>query len=118
MVTMKYDPAKPPDPKKWLATDEQLRIAAMQAWAEEFYGEPDEDHALLIIPMLAVENQLASGNPPEASSTIKRLQAAGLQRLTALLAMAEVVEDSFAAAVDADPAIEDDHRTEDRKSVV
>jgi len=112
MVTMKYDPAKPPDPKKWLATDEQLRIAAMQAWAEEFYGEPDEDHALLIIPMLAVENQLASGNPPEASSTIKRLQAAGLQRLTALLAMAEVVEDSFAAAVDADPAIEDDHRTD------
>jgi uncharacterized protein len=97
---MHYDPARTPDGKRWLDTDEAERLGAMQEWAENYFGEPDEDFTMLVAPMLVVENQLACGQLPEAVDTMARLQAAGLDRLTALLAMADAVSLATRAALD------------------
>ncbi len=88
---MIYDPSSPPDPEQWLASDESERLDAMQAWATEFYGESDDDRILTVVPLLVVENQLASGEPAEARATMERLHSAGIPRFLALLAMADVV---------------------------
>lgn len=96
---MDYDPATAPDPKRWLDTDEQERLEWMQDWAQTYFGDPDEDYIPLVVPMLIVENQLAIGEPAEAGATMGRLEAAGLDRLAALLAMGDVVSVATRAAL-------------------
>ena len=89
-MSLDYDPQIAPDPERWLETDEQLRLEAMEDWAAEVV--PDDFETMpMLASMLGVENQLAADDPPEARATMQRLQSAGLDRYRALIAMAQVV---------------------------
>ncbi|NKI35163.1 UPF0149 family protein [Wenzhouxiangella sp. XN79A] len=89
-MSLDYDPRIAPDPERWLDTDEDLRLMAMEEWAGDVVpGNVEAAHVLA--SMLAVENQLAADKPPEARATMQRLQSAGLDRYRALIAMAQVV---------------------------
>jgi uncharacterized protein len=98
-----YDPQTAPDPELWLETDEELRLMAMEEWAADIVpGNIEAAHVLA--SMLAVENQLAADKPPEARTTMQRLQSAGLDRYRALIAMSQVVSELAEALMDEDTA--------------
>jgi hypothetical protein len=85
-----YDANRAPDPQLWLATDESLRLAAIEA----------HHRALAIaLPNVAlhatihtvVESQLAAHEPPETTATLERLVSAGVTRHNAIHAIGTVV---------------------------
>ena len=87
---MRYDPDKDPEPKAWLALDETQRIALVTDWHHK---------AGIDLPRLgahaaahvAIESQLALGDPPSIRATLERLMAAGLSRHEAIHAIAGVL---------------------------
>lgn len=98
-----YDPNNAPDPKVWLALDEQIRIALV----EEYHRL-----ARIKLPNLAVhaafhaiiENQIA-GNLESVVRAMTRLTAGGLSRHDAVHAIASVlavhIHDLFNTKADA-----------------
>ncbi|MEE4639451.1 MAG: UPF0149 family protein [Wenzhouxiangella sp.] len=51
------------------------------------------------VPILAIENQLAMGDPAVTSTTLERLLQSGIDRMTAIEVLSDVMADSLAASV-------------------
>ena len=51
------------------------------------------------MPILVVENQVAMNSPPVTRATLERLQNGGIDRVTAIQVMSEVMAESLAEAV-------------------
>jgi len=85
-----YDANSAPDPEAWLATDESVKLAAIEAHHRVLaVGLPNPKlHATL---HAVVENQLAANAPVETSVTLERLVAAGVSRHEAVHAIGSVV---------------------------
>ncbi len=90
---MDYDAERAPDPVAWAAAPEADRLAAVEAHHRTLAGphpavRQPRVHAAI---HLVVEDQLASGKPPEARRAMDRLVRAGLPRHEAIHAIASVV---------------------------
>ena len=85
----KYDPAHAPDPEKWLALDEQLRIAAVEKFHRDARIKMPNVrvHAAL---QAVIENQIAEQHAP-AVRAMERLGKQGLSRHDCLHAIAWVL---------------------------
>ena len=89
-----YDANTAPDPEVWLATDESLKLAAIEA----HHGTlaVDLPNPRLHATMHAiVENQLAANAPAESRATFERFVAAGVTRHEAVHAIGSVVADAL-----------------------
>ncbi len=85
-----YDAVSAPDPGAWLATDESLKLAAIEAYHRAL--EVDLPNPRLHAAMHAiVENQLAANAPIETRATLARFAAAGVARHDAVHAIGSVV---------------------------
>lgn len=100
---MDYNPAQQVDPEEWLSLDEAERLYAIECWVAELTGLDIEDCVLEAVPILAVENQVAMDDPPVSRATLERLLAAGLDQVTAIDAMSDVMAESLAAVTSGEP---------------
>ncbi len=96
---MHYNPAEQIDPDRWLSMDEDERLYAIQCWISELTGSETEDCLLDAVPILVVENQVAMNSPPVTRATLERLQNGGIDRMTAVQVMSEVMAEALGAAV-------------------
>ena len=96
---MNYNPSKPIDAEDWLAIDEGERLYAIQQWVADLIGSEPDRCMGAAVSILAVENQIASGDPPITRATLQRLRAADIDRMTAIQVMSDVFADSLAAAI-------------------
>ena len=96
---MHYNPAEQIDPDRWLSIDEDERLYLIQCWISELTGSEIEGCLLEAVPILVVENQVAMNSPPVTRATLKRLQNGGIDRMTAVQVMSEVMAESLAEAV-------------------
>jgi hypothetical protein len=87
---MHYDANRQPDPKAWLDLDEQDRVDSIIAYhhRKRVQLENAKVHA---VAHLAVENQIALGEPPLVSATFVRLMDEGLNRHDAIHAVGSVL---------------------------
>jgi hypothetical protein len=99
-----YDPAAgPSDPERWLELDEHERLDAIAEAHAHDHGrscrgpEMERPHAHNAFHMI-VENQLALDDPPQAREALARLVAQGLERHSAIHAIAEVVKEHLTSA--------------------
>ena len=88
-----YNASEAPRPEEWLELDESLRLTLVERHhrhVDEPHPVPDNSrmHALIHV---AIENQIADNNPPEAAAAIDRLRNEGLTRHEALHAAGSVV---------------------------
>ena len=87
-----YNPRKKPNPDQWLALDEDERIFLI----EEFHERKRIDLPNVRVHAsfhAVIENQLASGDPPQAADTLKRLRGEGLDRHEAIHAIGSVLSE-------------------------
>lgn len=100
-MAVHYDPKITPDPGLWLALGEQERVAAILAWHEANEApHPPTPRPTLHAAMHAVaETQAAANDPPEVRRTLERLRGGGLDRHSAIHAVASVVGDTMAATL-------------------
>ena len=86
----RYDPLKAPDPKEWLALDEQQRISVAQQYhvAARIKVPNVRLHATA---HAIVENQIALGEEIPVARTLRRLMAEGLDRHEAIHAIGSVL---------------------------
>ncbi len=90
---MDYDADRAPDPHAWREAPEPDRVAAVEAHHRALsrphpaVRQPRVHAAIHVV----VEDQLASGAPPEARRAMDRLVRAGLSRHEAIHAIASVV---------------------------
>lgn len=79
----RYDPDEAPDPQLWLALGEAVRIGLVRDYHDRAGIElpSPEGHAAAHV---AIESQLALGDPPPIRETMARLIAGGLGRHEAL----------------------------------
>ncbi len=96
---MQYNPAKQIDPDRWLSIEEDERLYAIQCWISELTGSEIEDCVIEAVPILAVENQVAMADPPVTRATLERLLDGGIDRMTAIQVMGDVMAESLSAAV-------------------
>jgi len=91
-----YDADYDPVPDRWIASDELERQLAIEAYHQALAVHPETQnmqlHALMHV---VVENQVAGGDPPEVSATLRRLVNAGLTRHEAVHAIASVVAEAL-----------------------
>lgn len=101
MAGLEYDAALAPDAERWLETDEQERVAAVQDHhaASKAPHPPVERPRVHAAIHVVVENQLAQGDPPEAARALARLVEGGLDRHAAVHAVARVVGEAMTAAL-------------------
>lgn len=85
-----YNPLENPDPDQWVALDEDERILLIEEFHErERVNLPNvQAHASF---HAVIENQLASGDPPQAADTLERLFGEGLDRHEAIHALGSVL---------------------------
>ena len=86
----KYDPNRPPDPQRWLATDEDQRRMIIERYHRRI-GFRAPDDTVHVIAHLVVENQAAFGNETPVAATLLRLMDEGVDRHEALHAVASVL---------------------------
>ena len=96
---MQYNPAVAPESAAWLGTDEEERLYAIQCWVSDLTGTGIEDCVLEAVPILAVENQVAGNDPPVTRATLERLLEAGIDRMTAIQVMSDVMYDALSRTV-------------------
>ena len=99
---MQYNPVVAPDPADWLAIDEDERLYAIQCWVSDLLGTEIEDCLLEAVPILAIENQVAGNDSPDTRATLQRLLDAGIDRMTAIQVMSDVMADGLRASVTTD----------------
>jgi hypothetical protein len=98
---MDYDGDRAPDPRAWKDATQEERLGAVEAHHHAL-ARPHPPmpkprvHAAL---HLVVEDQVASGEPPEVHRAIERLVTAGLTRHDALHAVGRVAADALDAAL-------------------
>ncbi|MEO6079482.1 MAG: DUF1841 family protein [Steroidobacteraceae bacterium] len=97
----RYYPEKEPDAAKWLALSEaeRLDLATYAHRKERLNPGAITPHAALHV---AVENQLAMGQPASVSQAMVRLRSQGLSRHDAVHAIASVLAEHLHAIVLAD----------------
>ncbi len=88
-----YDADRAPDPAAWSAAPQRDRVAAVEVHHHALSGphpavRQARVHAAIHV---VVEDQLASGAPPEARRAMDRLVGGGLTRHEAIHAIASVV---------------------------
>ncbi|RFF27049.1 MULTISPECIES: hypothetical protein [unclassified Wenzhouxiangella] len=88
---LRYDPRTGPDRAAWLGAPEAERTLAVRDWLKN-----NDLPFACCVPRSAdewreVEDQIASGTPPETTRLMERLQGAGVERLVALWAVAEAL---------------------------
>jgi hypothetical protein len=88
-----YNPSVAPEPKAWLALDEQERILLVEAFHRRQRAKPPNLKAHAAFHAI-VENQLAEG-VESAVSAMTRLMAEGLSRHDALHAIASVLAEQM-----------------------
>jgi uncharacterized protein DUF1841 len=89
-----YDANTAPDPEVWLATDESLKLVAIEAHHSAL--AVDVPNPKLHATMHAiVENQLAANAPAESRATLERFVAAGVTRHEAVHAIGSVVAEAL-----------------------
>ena len=98
---MDYDADRAPEPGAWKAAAQEERLRSVEAHhlalARPHPPMPKPRvHAAL---HLVVEDQLASGEPPEVRRALERLVAGGLTRHDALHAVGRVAADALDAAL-------------------
>ncbi len=108
-MAVTYDADRAPDAQAWLAADEQERLAAVEAHHRALATPhpPTPNPRLHAAIHLVVENQVATGEPPQARRALARLVAGGLSRHEAVHAIASVVASATKGALSAgrfDPA--------------
>jgi hypothetical protein len=81
-----YDPHAAPDPKEWLALDEDDRLGLVRRYHERA-GIPLARVDLHSIAHVVVENQIALGDEFPVERTLRRLMAEGLDRHDAVHAI-------------------------------
>ena len=86
---MKYDPKRPPDPKKWLTLDEGERTNLISGYHDSA-GEKLLNLQLHAVCHTIVENQIAMGEEVPAR-TLRRLMKEGLNRHEAIHAVGSVL---------------------------
>jgi ATP/maltotriose-dependent transcriptional regulator MalT len=96
-----YDADRAPDPAAWSAAPEPERLAAAEAHHRALVAPHPETrqprvHAAIHV---VVEDQLASGAPPEARRAMDRLVRGGLSRHEAVHAIASVVASAAQGAL-------------------
>ncbi len=82
---MKYSPENAPDPVQWLATEEEERMAAVEAYHRRKRQRSGNARLHAVIHAV-VENQLAEHHPA-ATAAMERLLADGLNRHEAVHAI-------------------------------
>jgi hypothetical protein len=85
-----YDPERAPDPKEWLALDEEERLMRIEAY-HRLAHIPQPDRFLHALFHIAVENRIAQGDETPVRSTVARLMSEGLDRHQALHAVASKI---------------------------
>jgi hypothetical protein len=85
-----YDPLRTPDPERWLATDEDQRLAVVEAYHHAARVRLP-NHRLHAAAHVIVENQAAMGDELPTRRVLDRLQAEGLDRHDAIHAIGAVV---------------------------
>ncbi|WP_376696295.1 hypothetical protein [Wenzhouxiangella sp. EGI_FJ10305] len=88
---LRYDPRTGPDRAAWLGAPEAERTLAIREWLKR-----NDLPFPCCVPRSAdqwreVEDQIASGMPPETIRLLERMLDAGVERIVALWAMAEAV---------------------------
>lgn len=91
---MRYDPLKPPDPERWLATDEWTRIEAVERYHRKQRIRPPNARLHATIHTV-VENQVALGDETPAAATLQRLMSEGLDRHEAIHAIGSVLAEQM-----------------------
>lgn len=98
---MDYDADRAPEPRAWKDVPQEERLRAVEAHHHAL-SRPHPPmpkprvHAAL---HLVVEDQLASGEPPQARGAVERLVAGGLTRHEALHVVGRVAADALDAAL-------------------
>ena len=89
-MTLTYNPLKAPDPKRWLAMDEAMRLKMVLSFHRKKRIElPNERiHAAI---HLMVENQVSLGQETPVAATLARLMNEGLDRHDAIHAIGSVL---------------------------
>lgn len=90
MLIDRYDPLVSPDPREWLATDEQERIDLALAYHTRKHIEVPNANAHAIMHAV-VENQIALGDEIPVARKLHQLMAQGLDRHDAIHAIASVL---------------------------
>jgi hypothetical protein len=89
---MRYDPLVAPDPKKWLALDEQERIDLARDYHRRArIPVPNDNEELHALFHAIVEAQIALGDATPAQRTAQRLMDEGLDRHQAIHAIGSVL---------------------------
>ena len=83
---LEYDPHVPPDPVQWLALGEARRFELVEDYHERMCVEVGSMQAH-VATHVAVESQLALGDPPMIRAVLERLMAEGLDRHNAVHAI-------------------------------
>lgn len=98
---MDYDAERAPDARAWLEAAGPARLAAVEAHHRGIAALHPPTPALRVHAALhvVVEEQLATGSPPEARRALERLVSAGRSRHEALHALADVAADFARAAL-------------------
>jgi hypothetical protein len=104
---MNYHPEKSPEPDKWLALDEAVRVALIQDYHRRVRVKSPKPHVHAIIH-LVVENQLAEGLEI-VRETLDRLRAEGLDRHEAIHAIGWVLIEHLSNLMRAPEPAPDDH---------
>jgi len=86
---MKYDPQRAPDPKTWLALDEEERIVLVLQYHRRARVRVPNSRLHATIHVI-VENQVALGDEIPVRRTLERLRAEGLDRHDAVHAIGSV----------------------------
>ena len=89
-----YEPLQGPVPDEWFALDERERVILV----EEYHESEEVNLPNLRIHAsfhAVVENQIASGDPPEVQVTLERLLREGLDRHEAIHAIGSVLSEQI-----------------------
>lgn len=85
-MEFRYDPDKHPDPKEWLALDEDDRLQGVREYHQKKRIRLPNARLHAVIHVI-VENQVALGKEIPAKSTLLRLMREGLDRHDAVHAI-------------------------------
>lgn len=99
---MDYDAGRAPDPDDWREADAAARVAAVVAHHRALAAPHPRTQAerLHAAVHVVVEDQLASGEPPEARRALERLVRGGLSRHEAVHAVGLVASNATSAALE------------------
>lgn len=96
---MEYDADVAPDPEAWLALDDQERTALISLHHDGCFPDAlHSDGANEIIHASLhkiVENQIATGKPPQVAAAVARMTGEGLRRHAALHAVMQLLAEGL-----------------------